>query len=454
MPNLAAEFRSAIQAEHPGAVQVDRGYDWLRFQDGAKQILAIEGGGLHYMDGDWREMNTDFVDSQEPGYADGNMAAQFLCHVDGNSKRKVYPRCDQPGEYFILGRPEYWTGSKWQNLNMPGRVRSGHQLSWDSPNIAFEIQHTGHGMKYGVVLKNSTFATNVRWALDLVGLTWDDWQLRSDTAGQVVTVFHVPTMRDADGTIRQVAASYADGYLTFTPDYSGLVYPIEIDPTFTDGYGGDVQTYIDTYTDAGAADTNYGGDSQMALYEEGSPLRVPLLKFTLDSIPDGSTVNSATLYLYERDWGAGAYTATVHRILAANDGWGEGTATWNYLDGSSTRWAGDTGGDGGSDAGCTVSGTDYNATSMGTLSGDGDNPVGTEYTVSLSTAQVEAMLTADYGLALICTSDSGSIQWICSSDNSTPGYRPKLVVVYEEAGGLAGQRGTMRGVLRGVGRGI
>lgn len=200
--------------------------------------------------------------------------------------------------------------------------------------------------------------------------------------------------------------------------------------TFTDGYGGDVQTYIDTYVVRDDPDANKATQAQIQIIlSGGDPYHIPLLKFDISSLA-GATITSATLYLYEVGWGAGAYTATIHRILSANSAWTEAGATWNYAVASTTRWEGDTGDDGGSDAGCSVSGTDYNATSMGTLSGNGDNANGTEYAITLTTSQVQAMLDdGDYGMVIIVNSGAG-VQYQHSSDSGSTAYRPKLVIVY------------------------
>jgi len=199
--------------------------------------------------------------------------------------------------------------------------------------------------------------------------------------------------------------------------------------TFTDGYGGDVSTYIDTYIERGAADTNYATTVYLQISSEATPTNVTLLKFDVSGIPDGATINSATLYLYQHQWGSGAYTGDIHRILAANSGWTEVGATWNHSVGT-THWAGDAGGDHGNDAGCCVSGTDYDATVVGTLTGNGTNATGTEYAITLDVDEVKELLTADYGLVLIAT--SGTSQFICSSDHTTTGYRPKLVIDYTD----------------------
>jgi hypothetical protein len=433
MPNVVTPIKNKIQTEYPGAIVASRGYDYIMHDIGnGRAVFTTQGGGLHYRDGgEWQEQNTDFEDSGETGYDDGNSAAQSIIHIGRNSQRKVYPRRDEPGEYFIIGRPEYWDGTRWRNLNLPGRVRSGHQLTWDSSNIAFEIQHTGHGIKYDVTLKNSTFATDVRWSISLTGLTWDNWNLVSQSTGRVVTIFRVPKMIDADLNQRQVEASYDGDYITFTPDYSGLTYPIKIDPTFTDGFGGDETTYIDTYVngDGGNADTNFGGDGWLQFYDGGGAAKHhPLLLFDVSSLA-GASVSTASLFLYELGWGGDTYTPSIHRILASNSAWTETDATWNYAVATSARWAGDSNNNGGPDAGCGQSGDDYNAVTMGTMSANGDNVDGTEYETDLSVTQVQSMIDdGDYGMVIV--NSINNVNYCHSSDSGTNASRPKLVIIY------------------------
>ena len=219
--------------------------------------------------------------------------------------------------------------------------------------------------------------------------------------------------------------------------------------TFTDGFGGDVQTYIDTYVDYDNSGSNFGTIVRFQLYVSGDTKHLPLLKFNISSLA-GVTITAATLYLYELGWGGGAYTVEVYRILSANSTWTEDGAKWDYATGT-TRWEGDAGDNGGPDAGCSVSGTDYNASSMGTLTGNGDNPNGTEYAVTLNVAQVQSMLDeGDYGIVRILTSGSG-VQYLNSSDVGTTGYRPKLVVEYTEVTDLNIDVGLDESAYQGTG---
>lgn len=98
-------------------------------------------------------------------------------------------------------------------------------------------------------------------------------------------------------------------------------FPITIDPTFTDGYGGDVSSYIDTMILAEGPTTNYGTDTKVVSgnwdttdFGKGRTL----IKFDLSSITEGATVTSATLSLWEFvEYANNTRTHGVYRVLRA-----------------------------------------------------------------------------------------------------------------------------------------
>ena len=211
-------------------------------------------------------------------------------------------------------------------------------------------------------------------------------------------------------------------------------YPVIVDPTFTDGYGGDATTYIDNYTREDAADVNLSTVDALGTRADSGYRRNALLKFVLSSL-SGATINSATLTLVNLPQSSYTVTrtATIHAILSGNASWTEDGSKWNYATGT-TRWAGDTGADGGADAGCSVSGTDYNGTSMGGWTYLSTDVVGAEYAVALNTTQFTALVAANYGLVAV-SADADWKNAVASSDHATTGYRPKLVVEYTTGGG-------------------
>jgi hypothetical protein len=202
--------------------------------------------------------------------------------------------------------------------------------------------------------------------------------------------------------------------------------------TFTDGYGGDVSTSIDTYIHANNPDTNYGTSDYLvsSIYTPGWE-QYSFLRFSLTSLA-GRTIKTAVLSLYQSTaGGVNPYTADFHRIKVANNSWTEAGATWNHTDGSN-HWAGDTGNNGGSDAGCSVSGTDYETAVLGVLYGLGTGYSGNEYPVSLDLAEFQNLIYNNYGIILRYTSSDNSSCVLYSSDYATTSLRPKLVVQYYE----------------------
>jgi hypothetical protein len=161
-----------------------------------------------------------------------------------------------------------------------------------------------------------------------------------------------------------------------------------------------------------------------------------LIKFDLSGIPAGATITGAVLTLIESSNGfpGAGYTITVNRILAANSGW-IANCTWNHANPSTVHWAGDTGNNHGADAGCSVSGTDFSATVMGSKAVDYINapPITDNFTLNLT--EFGLMWANNYGMVVwITPSPSYNIQ-VYSSNWTTAAQRPKLVVTYTEGGG-------------------
>lgn len=179
----------------------------------------------------------------------------------------------------------------------------------------------------------------------------------------------------------------------------------------------------------GASPTTEYSTAASVNVDQSSPSRM-LLQFDLSSIPAGSTINSATLYLYNLNLRTGDRPFAAYRIL---QDWEE-ACTWNLAKPStSTPWLGDTGADGGADAGCSVAGTDHNSTAMGSWTYLANTAANTEHQVALDTSEVAAWLTANYGMVLRMTTVLSAITW-ATSDNTTATYRPRLVIDYTAAG--------------------
>ena len=210
--------------------------------------------------------------------------------------------------------------------------------------------------------------------------------------------------------------------------------------TFTDGYGGDVTTYKDNSFCNTVPNENNGAGTVLAMgmFVTSSYLYRSILQFSLSSISVSSTCDSATLYIYNvaSSWQNMACEVKFYSILSANSGWNEGThneapatsgeSCWNYKSYDTIGWAGS--------EGLGSSGTDYNATAIGTQV-CGDDVEGTEYQVSLTPSVVKDWFGSDdnnFGILARATTENvqGNCVSIASSDHATTAYRPKLVVVY------------------------
>jgi hypothetical protein len=399
----------------------------------ARRVFTTAAHDLNYHDGTtWQPVNENFV-AETGTFAHQCTTLRHAIHIGSTGTRRWYPRRDK-AEYVEFGRLQSWSGTAWGNVTLGTPVRTANKITWTSTAFGLSLTNDWHKIKLEATLKTEAARRRLRWAVTLSGLTYNAGDLVSIADGIVVGHVDAPVAWDATGSIDNpnvtITTTYAAGYIEFGGNLAGAVLPITIDPTLTDGYGGDVTTYCDTYLRSSAGDTNYATD---AIWRH-STAYTPLIQFDVSTIPDTATIDSATLYLYKNASGGINHTGYLYPILSANSGWTEAGATWNHTDGTG-HWAGDAASDGGSDAGCTVSGTDYDATAAGSVSYVGADAADTEYAISIGTATVTAWLTANYGLVLHAGDNTEIFR---SSDYTTDATkRPKLVVNYTEAGGTS-----------------
>lgn len=395
-----------------------------------KNVGVLTIHDQHYHDGAaWQDVDESLIDDGLDGFAKKCDKTQHTFRIGNGGERRWYPRRNVPGEYVGITNIQYWRTQgqgSWANINLPAAVWKSNGAEWDMANLYASITNTWRRIKSEFILKDSTAPTRLRFEIVLVGLTMTSWKLYSGT--DLVGSIDPPTAEDANGTAVPVTAAYDGTHIEWSVAPTGFTYPIKVDPTFTDGYGGDVDSSIDTMTYQPQPSNNYATVESMRMENLSTEYMRGLIKFDLSSL-SGATINSANLYLYNLTNNQASKNFAVNSILSANSAWTEAGASHNYAIGT-TRWAGDAGSDGGDDAGCGVSGTDFNATDMGTWTTGSLDPIGTEYNISLNVTQVEAWITANYGAVLRMVTSSGSSNYIASSDHATTEYRPKLVVVY------------------------
>lgn len=405
-------------------VEIARGRKYTLYQDESNPLVRRATIGIddkYHQDtsGAWQPVNESFVDDPVYGGKSCN-TVQHKFQVANGGKRRWYPRRNISGEYLEITEIQCYS-NRWRTLNLPTPVWRSNFVEWDMTNLYASVTHTRHRIKTDFILKNSSAYTRLRFAITLVGLTLDGWNLVSTTDSTIVGTIDPPTAVDATGADVPVTAVYSGGYIEWSVQTAGYTFPIMVDPTFTDGYGGDVQTYKDTYLSSSAQSTNYGTNTALAVTKT---TRVSLLTFDLSSISATATCNSATLTLSIAVQQATACTLYVYQLASANADWVEAEADWDGKDNTNT-WAGS--------EGCQTSGTDYNATALGSYSVPSNDPAGTQYDISLTAASVEALFGSTIPLLLMHNTDV--LKVYASSDHATTGYRPVLVVDYTVSSG-------------------
>jgi hypothetical protein len=148
-----------------------------------------------------------------------------------------------------------------------------------------------------------------------------------------------------------------------------------------------------------------------------------LVKFDLSSIDKEATCDTATLSLWSQNSAPSGDTHNVYSLHSNVSSWAETEATWtNYKTGSA--WPGS--------SGASTSGTDYEATVLGTLNFPATSP-DSEVQSSLSKTRIQGWFGAsntNYGLVIADGNVTGEAYW--TSDFVTAGERPKFVVTYTD----------------------
>lgn len=362
--------------------------------------------------------------------------APIMVSMGNDGLRRIHPT-REIDRYVEVGAPYLWLGGSWQKASLGSPDRQGNLLQWITTNANMYIYMGGHFVKLAILLKGGWAPPGGQFAfpVGLTGLTRNGNQLLAD--GVPVMQFSKPMVFDYDNLddrrdmLSQFVQVGGQWYVLFTlPDLTGMSRPL-IDPTLT--LQPDAAAGQDCFMNVAVPDQDNQTNTQI-----GAQIQTNirgLLRFDLSSIPGGAATTSATLSLWRSSsWHNGAATRTWHRILAANAGWTE-PASWNYADGSISglvRWAGDAGGDGGADAGCTQAGTDYAAAVLCSRAVDAE-ALNAQLDFIMSTSEVDSMIAANQGM--IGYANTGwQNKYVWSSDHTTAAYRPKIVINYSAGG--------------------
>ena len=182
-------------------------------------------------------------------------------------------------------------------------------------------------------------------------------------------------------------------------------------------YAGATDTFLDPYV----ANTSRGAYNPLYL---NAGTYTPLVRFAIfqsegGPVPNGSTIQSATLSLYKQ-----YYDDTI-RVNALLKPWVEGQATWNVGQ-TGVPW---------SAAGAAGSGTDY-ASSADAVINVPYNPGWVNFDVSTRVQQWSSNIGANYGWRLASLgANPGNKTFNASEYTTNATLRPKLTIVYSAGSG-------------------
>jgi len=253
MANPASAIRAEVLARHPDAVLIERGLSHLRHQlpdlDGRHRfVLNAVIGALHYKDdkAEWQEIDDALEDDGADGFSVRTGATGHLLRMAADGKRRLYPnRYDLTRYVEFSALPSVGTPQRGENY-----------LAWDRPHFAIKLFSCGTCVKFLFTLKDASAPTSISFNVALVGLTRSGRFLLAD--GVPVAEMRLPTAVDAAGTERDCTFTLSAGKVTIALDTTGLVFPIEIDPT--------VDVQVGASADDGETTPGYFNKSGTTLY--------------------------------------------------------------------------------------------------------------------------------------------------------------------------------------------
>jgi hypothetical protein len=149
----------------------------------------------------------------------------------------------------------------------------------------------------------------------------------------------------------------------------------------------------------------------------GSQVYRNLHKFDLSSVVSGSTVSAATLtWMVSSSPATNSRTCNHYRMLR---NW-TSAASWATYDGSN-NWT---------TAGFGGSGTDRSSSAIGSWTTDTAWTDGETVDTSITTSEMEAMITTNYGIGSINTVEDNDLITYYSNTHETAGNRPRLEITY------------------------
>jgi hypothetical protein len=410
--------------------EVRRGRKFIEYQDDSLPAgTFVQEIGVHdvsYQDeqGVWQPIDESWETDGQDGFSFRAQRMNHKVRFDSAGVWRWYPRRNVDTEYIVINRPECWlpATNRWGNLLVNGINRKGKDITLTSlRNVTRVIHSRWNGIKTDWILQNANAPTRFRQKIDLVGITEKDGVLYGEDGTQLATLTPT-TATDANGAELVCSGSYANGYVDFSVDVTGAVYPVKIDPDFTASTPG-YQVYGQNADYATARSTSVGAINWEArrIGQWGSPIAIARLicKFDTSSIGSDSTVTQVNFKGLLTDTPSGNFDIQIVKY------------DWSAFAADPTN------------------STKRETTYDGILSGNADDSIwintsgkssGTQYTSgNLSTSWINKTGTTYYGLRTSydeAGTNTSHYTTIGGPSNATSSYRPVLSVTYSTGGAL------------------
>ncbi|ESU71177.1 hypothetical protein T260_15140 [Geobacillus thermopakistaniensis] len=400
---------------------------WINF-DGS-YTTEIYAGDVHYQDenGNWHNIDTDLYDEADLDQIDFPVAKEgadvFRVMKDAAQRMKKKNILDRDMmDYQGLKVPfdcripknfrrGYTVGKGKNKLRFvpvgaspaKGYMEEGkkncihYQDVWNDTDVCLEVMP--NGVKETIILKSDRAPSSFSFEVD--GPLEDDL-----TAGNLK--LQPAWLVDANGERRDVAQTIRrEGdktYIDLVADVTGLVYPIEIDPTVT--IQPDSTTSKDTYVDSYSPNaTPYNASfARFGYYLNNSQKYRAYLQFDVSQIPAGAVVTSALLGLQISGESNNApYSYLIHRVTSS---WSQTNLSWNNQPSFDTT-------------------TSIQYDTTGSI-------LDTNISIEIKDfVNLWLSGTPNYGI-VIKDKVEGGYSWkeFCTSEHSTVSYRPKLTITY------------------------
>lgn len=170
--------------------------------------------------GEWQDIDPSIEAADSDGFSVKFTQVPYLGRIANDSRRRIYP--DRTNL-------DCWIEFKKPFPNMPAPSRSDRWFYWDFPNAILGVRFDNASIKFGFRLKNSNAPTSITIPFQTQGITRQGRLLYHD--GEVIGELRKPMATDANEEARECEVSFGAGEVTISLDTTGLVFPIDIDPT-------------------------------------------------------------------------------------------------------------------------------------------------------------------------------------------------------------------------------